>query len=396
MKKYWEYLCLGWLALLPWSTVLIVREAAIEYNKILLYGTEVLFWVIFGVGFWCQYLPRPQFNWRLGLLCVWLVASVFGAMDIWLAWQSVRWLLLAMGVAWWLAKNKLSFVKQLLAVSLGFLPVVGLGIAQFFWQITWSVKWLGLVNHIAVEPGTSVVVGEFGRWLRAYGSFPHPNIFGGYLVLLILISALGIRLEQYRWFWLFLAGLSSATLILTFSRSAWLGLLVALLIGWKYFKDERLQIWVGVVSLVIAVTTVLVWPLISGRTQIIGVQEQQSVSERVSGWHEAMAVWRTQPLRGVGLGNYTVVLQQKFSGAPHWTYQPVHNVGLLLLAEVGLIGLMVIWLIFRNTSVVTVLPWWWIAPLVTIGLFDHYLLTLYSGWLLVGLWLGLWTKIVHR
>jgi hypothetical protein len=98
MKKYWEYLCLGWLALLPWGTVLIVREDVIEYHKIVLYGTEILFWVIFGFGLWCQYLPRPQFNWRLGLLCGWLVVNVFWATDTWLAWQSVRWLLSALVV----------------------------------------------------------------------------------------------------------------------------------------------------------------------------------------------------------------------------------------------------------------------------------------------------------
>lgn len=396
MKKYWEYLGLVWLALIPWGTVLIIRSGVVEYDKVLLYGTEVLFWVIFVVGLWQRYIPKPAYDWRLGLVGIWLIVSLVWTTDMWLAWQWWRWFLLMAGMVWWLSKSEYQLSRQLLAVGVGFIPVIGLGMAQFWLQTSWGSKWLGLATHLAIEPGASVVVGEFGRWLRAYGSFPHPNILGGYLVLLILISALGIKLEQYRWFWLWLGGLSSVMLILTFSRSAWLGLLLALIVGWNYFRDDRLRIWIGVVSLVTVITVGLMWPLIIGRTQVIGAQEQRSVSERVSGWRDALQVWRTQPWLGVGAGNYTVALQRTFPGAPSWTYQPVHNLGLLVLAEFGLIGLGIILAGLGRMVIVVERPWWWVAPLAVIGLFDHYFLTLYPGWLLLGLWLGLWTKIVHR
>lgn len=395
MKKYWEYLVLVWFALVPWGTVLIWRDTPIEYNKLVLYGSELLFWAIFIWGLVARYVSKPKFDWHFYLLAAWLIIGALFAFDSALAWQSIRWVAMAAAVIWFLQKKSLPQSKVLFAVSLGFLPVIILGIAQFFLQQTWGSVWFGLPLHQSWEPGASVVVGEFGRWLRAYGSFPHPNIFGGYLVLALLISATGIKTNQWCWFYIMMAGLSSACLIFTFSRSAWLGLIVALVFGWKWFKDEQLRLWFGVISLTIAITAWLLWPLIIGRTQIIGVQEQRSVSERVSGWHEAIAVWQTHPVRGVGLGNYTSALQQRFPGSSSWTYQPVHNLGLLLLAEVGVAGLGIFIIIFWSPFKKHFWQLWWFTPIMIIGLFDHYFLTLYPGWLLLGLWVGLWPKSVH-
>lgn len=396
MKKYWEYLVLGWLALVPWNTVLIVRDAAIQYNKFLVYGIEVLFWILFVWGLSAQFVERPKLNWRVGWLVLFLGINVFVATDWWLGLQTVRLLLMAAGVVWLLTKNAISNEKISLAFGMGMVPVIGLGLAQFFEQTTWGFKWLGLSQHVAWEPGASVVVGEFGRWLRAYGSFPHPNIFGGYLVLTILLSAVGIKAGTTNKFWLVLTGLASVCLVFTFSRSAWLGLLMAIVIGWRWFKDEQLRMWWAIVTLSVIATTSLVWPLVVGRTQIIGGQEQQSINERVSGWHEAVSIWKTNPLFGVGLGNYTTEVVRLYPGNPTWVYQPVHNLGLLALAEVGTVGLILVSSVFLGPLWRARTHWWWVVPIAIIGLFDHYFLTLYPGILLGALWFGAWLKFVHR
>lgn len=396
MKKYWEYLILLWLGLVPWGTVLIIRDAPTEYNKLLLYGTEILFWVIFCWGLAAHYLARPKLNWRAGAVGIFLVVSVFASGDLWLGLQGMRWLAMAVMVGWVVARSSVLPEKIALGFGLGMLPAIGLGLAQFFSQTAWAFTWLGLSHHVAWEPGTSVVVGEFGRWLRAYGSFPHPNIFGGYLALTILVSAFGIKNKQYRWFWLSLAGLATACLIVTFSRSAWLGLIVALVAGFNWFRDERWRMWWVTVSLSAMAAVSVVWPVLVGRVELSSTHEQQSISERVSGWHEALAVWRTHPFLGVGLGNYTTSVQDLFPGQPTWTYQPAHNVGLLLLAEVGIAGLFLVFIVVGRPLWAARNTWWWLAPLPIIGLFDHYFLTLYAGWILVGLWIGLWVKFVHK
>lgn len=395
MKKYWEYAFLGWLALVPWGTVLIWREAVIEYNKGLLFGTEILFWVLFAWGLAGQYITRPRLNWYAYAALFFLVINSYVAHDRWLGLQSARYLLLAVAVVWMLSKSTTSIQAVVRSFALGLVPAIGLGLVQFFAQTTWSSQWFGLAQHLAWQPGTSVVVGDFGRWLRAYGPFPHPNIFGGYMVLGLLMSALGVKNGRAEKYWLAMAGLTSAGLVFSFSRSAWLGFVVAVVVGWQWFKDESLRLWWAVVSLTLVIGVGSVWPLVVGRTQVVGAYEQRSVSERVSGWHEAVAVWRSQPLVGVGLGNYTVALSAQFPGLAPWAYQPVHNIGLLALAELGVVGILllagVIWGVRRHLRGL-----WWVAPILIIGLFDHYFLTLYPGWVLLGVWVGIWTKFVHR
>lgn len=114
------------------------------------------------------------------------------------------------------------------------LPSV-LGIAQFVFGGSFSSTLLGLNVRDAVVLGDSVIQSSDGtRMLRAYGSFAHPNIFGGYLAVGIA-SIFGLwehAKTQKDVILLGLAGaIESVALVLTFSRSAWLGLALALLVG---------------------------------------------------------------------------------------------------------------------------------------------------------------------
>lgn len=396
MKKYWECLTLLWLVLVPWGTVLIIREALVEYNKMLVYGSEILFWALFVWGLGARYLKKPDINWQTGLLGVFLLLNVFASTDTLLGLQSLRWLIMTAAIVWMVAKNSVASEKIAYAFGLGVLPVIVLGLAQFFAQTTWALTWFGLPAHVAWKPGTSVVVGEFGRWLRAYGSLPHPNIFGGYLVLTILISAWGVKKTTRQWFWLWLAGLSMVVLVFTFSRSAWLGLAFAFVVGYKWFRAPELRLWWATIGLSAFAVVTLVWPVLVGRVGLGSTHEQQSISERVGGWHEAVAVWRTQPLFGVGLGNYTMAVQNVFPNNPVWLYQPVHNAPFLLLAELGLLGLFLVFIVGRRVVWAARQYWWWVLPIAIIGLFDHYFLTLYPGFLLAGLWVGTWVRFVHK
>ena len=101
-----------------------------------------------------------------------------------------------------------------------------IAIAQFGLQWTPAFKWLGLASQSAWELGPGIVETLGGRWLRSYGSLPHPNILGGFLCagLLGVIYLLSIIRKKGRW-WLWLSlVLVAQGLVLSFSRSAWLGL----------------------------------------------------------------------------------------------------------------------------------------------------------------------------
>ncbi len=87
---------------------------------------------------------------------------------------------------------------------------------------------------VPAQSGASVVQLPGGtRWLRAYGTFPQPNILGGFLCLALpLVAGVYLRLpRRSRAAWLLLVSLAlgALALLLSFSRAAWLGIVLGAL-----------------------------------------------------------------------------------------------------------------------------------------------------------------------
>ncbi|MFH0943329.1 MAG: O-antigen ligase family protein, partial [Candidatus Beckwithbacteria bacterium] len=90
-----------------------------------------------------------------------------------------------------------------------------------------------------------------------------------------------------------------------------------------------------------------------------------------------------RPLTGVGLNNFTAVMDQYgyVPGAVRFL-QPVHNLFLLIFAETGLIGLAgFVYLFFKSPFWRSQVGPYWI--ILFLGLFDHYFFTLQQGLLLL-------------
>ena len=107
-------------------------------------------------------------------------------------------------------------------------------------------------------------------------------------------------------------------------------------------------------------------------------------------------MWLSSPVFGVGLNNFVVKMEE--FGQVIATYrflQPVHNVFLLILAETGLVGLGLAaggWRLafkqklshsFSNPKLYI------LCAIFFLSLFDHYLLTIQQGTLVLGLVMGL-------
>jgi hypothetical protein len=310
-----------------------------------------------------------------------------------------------------------------LSFGLGMTIQAGIGIWQFLTQSSVSIPILGLVDHQASTLGTSVIdTVTSGRWLRAYAGFPHPNIFGGYLVVSMFLLSLirHISHEMHHRIGLdVLMYLQLIALFTTFSRSGWIGFGVivfsnALFISYKHAQNQfddwarSLLSHVVVPVLLMLVLGAMYFPLIAtraGDTQLAST----SVSERMSGYKEAVYVLASHPWIGTGIGNYTATLAELFPGREGWMYQPVHNIGLLLAAELGIIGMTIFVLvliafcwyqyayIFRRHS-------WYVAfsLVLFLGLYvsltavDHYSVTTYAGLLLSGIFFAaLFRTIPH-
>jgi O-antigen ligase len=286
------------------------------------------------------------------------------------------------------------------------------GFTGFALQSTSFLEPLNLEWPGTLEPamhGASVVQLENGlRILRAYGTLPHPNILGG-LVLVTLLGPTSFFLTGRRRNYpaLILLSLGIVLVILTFSRSAWLGLIVffvLLVLKAKHFDRSK----VFLLASTAALTTILVlFPLhdlFFTRISSASTVETETMSMAGRSWitQQALSVIREHPLTGLGIGSFVINLANTAAkGAP---IEPVHNIFLLAFAELGVVGLILFVVLFasvarsiiRSTSPRAILAGALLAGLGTVSLFDHYLLTIAPGRTMLGLALGLWAgQVAH-
>lgn len=279
------------------------------------------------------------------------------------------------------------FFVSRLTVSLS--VVAGFAVAQFFTQIVPGSTLLGIASQNPLMGGASVLEIAGVRVLRAYGSFGHPNILGGYMVagVLMLMHAwlLRMRLPSV---WGVGWVLMMSALFVSFSRSAWIALVLGMAMLSYYYGRRTFIWWVGA-STVMILLGVFFAPLVMLRIGGHERLEARAVSERIEGVREAVQLLPHIPYTGIGPGAYISVIARRDPYRAAWSYQPPHNVPLLVLVETGYIGLLLLvmgWvlLVYRNPVVA--------SALLPIGLFDHYLWTLWSGMVLIMIWM-VWVYI---
>ena len=208
-----------------------------------------------------------------------------------------------------------------------------------------------------------------GRFMRAYGHFMQPNPFGGYMGLVLpLAVGLAVGLAQDAWLRrgpaLALAAAASASaalltgaaLVMSWSRGAWLGALVAMAVVGGFYSRRvalaSLAALILVAALVISSGAGLLpevvsrrfadVPLFLGAVDIRTVEvtdENYALVERLAHWYAAQRMWEDHFWTGVGIGNYEPVYPKY--ALPRWT-EPLghaHNYYLNVAAETGSVGL---------------------------------------------------------
>jgi len=291
------------------------------------------------------------------------------------------------------------------------------GCLAFYQLITQKIvanKWLGVSEHLPATLGTSVVEFADERILRAYGSLPHPNVLGGFLFIVIFFG-IYLWLDFYKkhqsniltgvfkkinlWNLVFIIIaiiISSYGLLATFSRGALLALALSLfsLILISIFQRNWLTVNIVFKYLVIFFVVALsfnsffpgAW---SARINMDGRLEEKSVIERVDpfsqlGWDNYKNVFF-----GQGLGMNTLATLKKYPNQPIYNVQPIHDIFILMFAELGLIGSFFIFNVVRkiikSADKIDIMSTSLILGLIIIGFFDHYLWTSWTGWLLMSL-----------
>jgi|FLOH01.1.fsa_nt_gi O-antigen ligase len=446
--KIVEYLFYLFIFALPLQTRLIYQTGELnggfwEYGTKALYGTEILLSVIFILiisrviisikGQKIEWQIRSLDYFVLGFI-VFVLLSTFWSID---CSQTLYYLgLFIEGIALFYLASRLGFKFRLLSYSFVFSGLVQsiLAIQQFLTQMVYGNKWLGIASQNATDLGVSTIEGA-GRFMRAYGSLSHPNMLGGWLVICI-IFLLGLLFQYQKRFYhapwkvskaligqaIFLfSSLAIMTygLVLSFSRSAWIGLIVAIVFIWivlfKRRQPDLLKFYLRlnlIILLVIVLFSMVYGQLLINRVSVESRLEVQSIDQRLQGYGQAFSIFKAHSLLGVGLGNYTAAFYEVDDTRPAWEYQPVHNLDLLTMSELGIIGELILVGIFISILLIIFKQWHagvaadpeglWpgggenrlvllaaALALIVITIFDHYLWSLYFGILLFWLILGL-------
>ncbi len=425
----------GLLVTLPfWRHRVLLHRAGdpvfFEFHDVTLYTNDLLWWA--AVGAWLlSYLLRPQSGrlhigpWFIsgpmgGILALSALGIPFAVDPLYASYQTVRLLLLALLYLMVInASLPPGIVAWSLAAAMALQAVVAL--PQFALGSSLGLTRLGEVTVKAAWPGASVVMVGEQRWLRAYGLAQHPNLLGGCMMVMLLV-VVGFYLRQTGWrrFPLLAAlGLGFSTLLLTFSRAAWLGtvlggvMMLALLL-WarrqRHWFPHRSSIALLAMLLLIigAMFAAVNWSLLQPRLGLAsqGV-EIRSVQSRAMQIKAAWALIQMRPYLGVGIGNFPTALYRlaREAVAAYPVFQPVHNVALLSTAELGFLGgvLWFAWMVSPWVALwlerrrVLVAPWWAglsgaLVALTVVSLLDFYVWSSHQGRLLLWLTFGLWAR----
>lgn len=244
-----------------------------------------------------------------------------------------------------------------------------LAIAQFVHQSSLGLDWLGEPSRAAAIPPTPVVLVHGTRLMRAFGVLPHANDLGGLLAaglpfvagLLLYPDAsdsaaparrTGQRRAIRDVLLLLSVALIAAGIMLSFSRSAWLGLLCGGLylitrrvIGNRQAifgpSSQRAVLVATSIGLVVVGLLLVEWDAVSVRMQPTSNRlEQASFQQRLTLIELSFKVIAWRPLTGVG-GNDFAPAADRFlppSLRGQAAFNRVNNTYLMAQAELGPLG----------------------------------------------------------
>lgn len=357
-----------------------------DYLAPTIYLTDAIAW-LFIAGYLVSLLRlhalRPS-RWQqlltfFGILLYLAATSWFVAANPWAALYRSGKLLewLAVGYIAVRIQPRLSLITLFLSVAVCFVSLVAIG--QFTWQRSLG-EWgwfVGERTFSVSTPGIATMTVGGQKILRAYGTFPHPNVLGGFLAIALVIIAAHLRREKQktgRWtvWYCFVWLVGAIALADTGSRTAWAVALIGtlLLVNGLWWQQVRQHSYLWAIAILLAVFGTALLPFVWSAAD-------PALIERTRLTREAVSLFLHSPIWGAGVN---MVFPKT---AP---FQPVHHLFLLLFAEIGVVGgAWCVWelvTILRRSLQTGRLPAIIAIQWVCLGMFDHYLITLQQGLML--------------
>ncbi len=247
------------------------------------------------------------------------------------------------------------------------------GILQVFKGASLGLLFLGESQVVNGMQGSSFVDLGGKLLLRAYGTFPHPNILGGFLVLCILFGILSSK--KIPGVGIPLVILSLIILPFTFSRIA---IVLSVLILFLLLLRSTLNLKTKQFSFSPLLLLERFRNLLSGKDSGWG--------DRVNLLKASWRVLKGNYVFGTGSGSFVKGMENfvpTTSGGISLV-QPVHNIFVLLLVELGVFGFpiylyILLRLLVKNVGKVTVFKVMVVTAILGLGFWDHFLVSLPQG-----------------
>ena len=363
------------------------------YLTIYLYGLDILLFLIWGYLMFIT--KKPPFSYGNIVDKLWVILFFYIFLrGIFTEYPLISWtyglrFYLGISIVWYISRLQ-NWAKVLAFITQGF--VIGM-LGQSLIVIMQIILQKNLNLPLVVEPALSPLLAGISKtilngdvFIRAYGTFPHPNIlaFAALMALLIvyttvftrkqasiiygliLVSAgfidhylitsiqafviailtglyirYGKNIQFPRWFTQLSILALHSIILLTFSKLALILIILldviylTMLRNSQLFHMEQFQNnmrTVGRIVLRAIIVGSLLITLIIPYTQIVA-----TISKRIYYIEDALQIITNNWFWGVGLGQYVASLPD--AGREFWQFEPVHNIFLLIWSEIGLMGM---------------------------------------------------------
>lgn len=284
-------------------------------------------------------LRRSSLFTPLAAFVVWAACSLIWTQHLTLTLKAVLWQLL-------------EYAAVYLAVSDGLRDRTLVRRTLWLW-LGWSVLMVG-DGVVQLTRGQDL----FGHWppgliaggARMTAGLIYPNDFGAYVAWTAVIAG-GMALAEWstrRRALGAVAGLimliNLAALVATYSRGAWLGLGLAVVVALLCYRTRYAVPLLMAAGITIAF---LPAPYLERLSSIADIHQGSASQERLLIWRSVLAMIRTHPWVGFGLNTYNATFPH-YKDPAIWGTPYAHNCFLQLTAELGLIGLgLFLWLLVR-------------------------------------------------
>lgn len=443
ISKFEKFLFYLFLFLIPLQLRVTISWQGSEWNSIFLYLTDPLLVGVFILAVINTKLKGLRFKKSDFLLILFFLVtliSLFGSVNlgnsVYRLVKLLEFVLLCIYIMYRKEFLGLNNVLKILVFSGIFQSI--LAIAQFYKQSSLGLRFIEAGKYLPGEPGVATFVSNGEKIMRPYGSFPHPNVLAGFLLLAIfcfycLWLSGNFKNKKIQVLYVICYMLHVFALFLTFSREVILPFIFVSFVFFLirffqlrtlYHTEERLaagkklMILASFFVIFSVFSAVFVLPYFKTRFMEISVNEE-AIDLRFFYNKMAVSMIKEKPILGIGMGNFAdysrnypaflraankIYNSGGLTGQeiPEWLYQPVHNIYLLVASEIGIFGALVfvIYLLIRIFKATKPIKPKEVSDVVgpmiflflgflALGLSDHFFWTLQSGgimfWLAIAL-----------